>query len=93
MARRLVNRFATDNFTAKVHFDAEWSEYRVTLWQHINNGIEGLRSISTYHTDDRADAVATAKHSLEWQQKQFIADAAANGMDADTATKLLKVNR
>lgn len=38
----------------RVGLDNDWSEYRVQAWS------AGGRLVAEYHTDDRADALATA---------------------------------
>jgi len=55
---RIVTRIVDDagdhQRHAKVLFDAEWQEYRVKQYNHAE-------LIGTYHSDDKADAIATAK--------------------------------
>jgi hypothetical protein len=42
----------------RVYYDSDWQEYRVKLWQ----GKDRVREKnSDYHTDDRQDALDTAK--------------------------------
>ena len=46
---------------AKVYRDTEWGEFRVTL------SIGGMRDFAaTYHTDDREDAIETARRMVGW---------------------------
>ena len=59
-ATRIVTRIIDDSPAAahqrhaKVLRDAEGQEYRVKQYDHTE-------LIGTYHTDDKADAIATAK--------------------------------
>ncbi len=46
---------ASGDKTAKVYRDSEWDEYRVRLYL---NGV--LNAAADYHTEDKADAIATA---------------------------------
>ena len=56
---RIVTRIVDDAGTdhqrhARVVYDAEWQEYKVKQYNHCE-------LVGTYHTDDKADAIATAK--------------------------------
>ncbi len=56
---RLVQVAAVEGVgKVRVGHDIEWSEYRVQAW-----AADG-RLVAEYHTDDRADAVATADRML-----------------------------
>jgi hypothetical protein len=56
MARRKIAEFSNGNRMTKVYRDSQWDEYRVTLYVD-NAKVDGADS----HTDDKADAMATAK--------------------------------
>ena len=67
MSRRKIDERTRAVFVAKVYKDTEWNEYRVTI-SHIDTPLE---IISTYHTDDKDDAIVTAntmlnKMAAEW---------------------------
>lgn len=60
--------FSFGNRTAKVYRDSEWQEYRVKFY------VAGTHmDAADYHTDDREDAMDTAKVAIEderqWQQE------------------------
>lgn len=59
MATRIVTRIVDDTTTehqrhAKIVYDPEWQEYRVKQYVHAE-------LVGTYHTDDKNDALATAR--------------------------------
>jgi hypothetical protein len=56
MARKLITRINNEaNFkTATVYFDSDWEQYQV---------VERATG-STYYTDDKDDAIGTAKHMV-----------------------------
>jgi hypothetical protein len=56
---RLVQVAAVEGVgKVRVGFEAEWSEYRVQAWAATG------RLVAEYHTDDKADALATADRML-----------------------------
>ena len=59
MSRRRIAQFEGPTHTVKVHRDTEWDEYRVTLVA-ANGDI-----LSTYHSDDKEDAMSTAQSILK----------------------------
>lgn len=58
MATRIISRIVDNSVWhqrhANVIYDIEWQEYRVKQYNHAE-------LVGTYHTDDKADAIATAK--------------------------------
>ena len=53
----------------RVYYDSDWMEYRVKLWQNKGPGQERVREAnSDYHTDDKQDAMDTAKVMVEEQR-------------------------
>lgn len=44
----------------KIFWDTEWEEYRVKLWAGGKR-----KPLADYHTDDRQDAIDTAKLMVE----------------------------
>lgn len=54
---RLVKKYGDGHHTAAVYKDHEWGEYRV---KHFKGGAHQEKA--DYHTDDSADAHATARH-------------------------------
>jgi hypothetical protein len=46
---------------ARVYRDTEWDEYRVKLFVVGVDGVEVHRTRADFHTDDKADALTTAK--------------------------------
>ena len=62
MARKLKESFDGQTHTVKIHKDTEWNEYRVTLVKWDFGRPDQI--ISTYHTDDLADARATGQTIL-----------------------------
>ena len=58
MARRTIRTITGSDHSAKIQYDPEFREYRVTvLAQGQIVGPEG----SVYYTDDKGDAIATAE--------------------------------
>lgn len=57
MSRRVIHTEREgERVAVRVVRDAEWNEYRAELW------IDGAAvPDATYHTDDRRDAIATAR--------------------------------
>ncbi len=53
---RKVKAFATPILGATVYRDAEWDEYRVKFFR---DGV--YQSKADYHTDDKEDALSTAR--------------------------------
>lgn len=53
---RKVGSWTNGPFKAVIQRSAEWQEFRVRLY-----GPEGLEAKADYHTDDRTDALLTAK--------------------------------
>lgn len=53
MAVRLIQKIHGHDETVNVYYDTKWCEYRVR--------VVGASVSSTYHTDDREDAIATAR--------------------------------
>jgi len=49
-------------FKAKVYFDNEWNEYIVKYY----DGKLELPEGTFYHTDDKEDAINTAKHEIKF---------------------------
>lgn len=64
---RLINTIhkAAAEATAKVYHDTEWSEYRVKFYL---NGIWQVNA--DYHTEDRQDALDTARAQLQRYSEQ-----------------------
>lgn len=60
MARRLIETISGPNGdrVAKVYRDAEWNEYVVRFTEFWVN----LPEASNHHTDDKLDALGTARH-------------------------------
>lgn len=56
MSRRKIAECTRAVFVAKLYKDTEWDEHRVTF-SHIDTPLE---IISTYHADDKEDALSTA---------------------------------
>lgn len=59
MSTRIITRIIDDTTAehqrhARVVFDTEWQEYRVKQYNHAE-------LVGTYHTDDKADAIATGR--------------------------------
>lgn len=54
MALKLIMKITGPDESAKVYRDSEWNEYRVR--------VDGAGPESTYHTDDKADAISTANY-------------------------------
>lgn len=89
MSRRIA-QFEGTTYTVKVHRDTEYNEYRVTLV-----AADGTTE-STYHTDDKEDALSTAQSILrhaeparaaEWWQKRI--DSATTTQDFDLISDAL----
>ncbi len=53
MSIRLVATVTGHDETVKVYLDADWQKYRVR--------IVGAPAVATYYTDDKDDAMATAR--------------------------------
>lgn len=90
MSRRRIAQFEGLTHTVKVHRDTEWNEYRVSLVA-ANGDI-----VSTYHSDDKEDALSTAQsilrhaepaHAAEWWQKRI--DSATTKQDFDLISDAL----
>lgn len=64
---RLISTHTNGNKTAKVYKDSEWGEHRVKL--HIDGKHQ---KNADYHTDDKEDAVGTAKKMIE--SEEFVAE-------------------
>lgn len=56
---RSIKTFGHGTFVARVYRDAEWGEYRARI---LRDG-HPLAKLD-YHTDDKTDALDTAKHML-----------------------------
>lgn len=56
MALRLVEKFENGIQAAKVYRDAEWQEYRVKFFVNGQHN-----EPADYHTNDKEDAIGTAK--------------------------------
>jgi hypothetical protein len=57
---RAVDKFGSpDGKQAKVYFDREYGEFRVMFYDDGQ-----YQSDADYHTDDKQDAISTAKHYL-----------------------------
>ena len=54
-----IKSFAVGNIICRVYRDIEWNEYRARI---INNG--KVLSKLDYHTDDKTDAIDTARSML-----------------------------
>lgn len=70
MSRRRIAQFEGTTYTTKVFRDTEWNEYRVTLTA-ADGTIE-----STYHCDDKDDAIRTAQTFLKHAEEDAAAKAA-----------------
>lgn len=56
---RIIQRTVMDNgLSTVIRRDTEWQEYRVSLYAR---GI----TLAEYHTDDKADAISTARIMIE----------------------------
>ena len=64
--KRIAYLHSSIGHTAKVYRDSEWQEYRVKFYdtdgQHFTN--------ADYHTDDKEDALTTARACLERYKAQ-----------------------
>jgi len=58
---RKITEISKDSITVKVMFDAEWQEYRCQLYVEAHH--QGEKT--DYHTDDKQDAMDTAKAMLK----------------------------
>jgi hypothetical protein len=60
MAKKLIGKWSKGSATAKAYWSADDQEYTVRLWCGNTE-----RKGATYFTDDKSDAVGTAKAMLE----------------------------
>lgn len=58
MARKLLQKLESDRHTVGIYRDAEWDEFVAVLKN------ENGKELSTYHTDDKQDAIQTARRML-----------------------------
>lgn len=56
-SRRLISKFEKGNRAVKIYKDTEWGEFIVQFYEDGEYNQE-----ADYHTDDKEDAVGTAKH-------------------------------
>ena len=71
MSRRRIALFEGSTHTVKVHIDTEWDEFRVTLFNDTTKEL-----VSTYHSDDKDDAISTAQSILKHAEEDAAAEAA-----------------
>ncbi len=58
MAKRLIDKFFNDELEERssIYYDPEWQEFVVKFWQHGE-----YQANADYFTNDKADAILTAK--------------------------------
>ena len=61
--KRLIDTFTGNKTSVRVYYDSEWEEYQCELWYKKPMGWQ-LQNKATYHTDDKGDALSTAKDML-----------------------------
>jgi hypothetical protein len=81
MSRRRIHTIEATALSAKVHRDPEWKEYVVSVVRNDNGNV-----LADYHTDDKEDAIATAKAMLQEEEQAWWAN---QGFDADNSTHCL----
>jgi hypothetical protein len=57
---RKIAQFDSGNMSVKVYRDIEWNEYRVKIYRDNMH-----EESADYHTDDKEDALDTAKSILQ----------------------------
>ena len=66
MALRKIETVGNEVFCANVYRDAEWNEYRVRFY-HFEDLIED----ADYFTDDKADAISSARASINHMMQNW----------------------
>lgn len=60
---KLIETFKNAQKIIKVYWCAEWQEYQAKLYG-VTNGKATYYAPATYHTDDKEDAICTARKML-----------------------------